>query len=54
MIKNSKNSKHREIYLFIDKNHPPNSVLKTLDNLRSYCPANVSLKIIAALPKCLN
>ena len=40
--------------IFIDKNHSPAHFKAALEKINNFCPFNVTLKLIAVTPKCLN
>ena len=51
-IKNIRNSTKENNFLFIDKNHPPDSFRKVIENAKNMCPKNVDMKIVALYPDC--
>ena len=53
-LKAIKNSSKIFNAFYIDKNHPPNIISKTVEFLREYTPVEVDLKIIALTPFCFD
>lgn len=51
-IGNEKNEKCKKNLFFLDKNHTPNIIGATTNFLKSNCPKNINMKIIALLPNC--
>lgn len=51
-IKNIRNSNKEYNFLFLDKNHPPNSLKIVQEKARKHCPDNVDLKLVALYPLC--
>lgn len=45
-----KSSGSKDILVFIDKNHPPNAIKKTIAAVRKLAPKNLDLRILAVLP----
>ena len=51
-IRNIRNSTKENNFLFIDKNHPPSSFEKVIENARKMCSKNIDLKVVALYPEC--
>lgn len=53
-IRNIRNSNKEFNFLFIDKNHTPNTFEKVIENARKMVPEGVELSIVALCPECNN
>lgn len=42
---------NQHVILFIDKNHPPNGIQKTVKEVESLCPKDVKLELVALCPQ---